>query len=266
MPAPASLAAHARGRHHRPRRTRGAAGPGAPRPAAAGRARAHRGRRRRRQLRRHDGAQGLYPDAPKPPMVVGYEVAGTVARRGDGVDGDRARRPRDGGHALRRLRLAGRRRRGASRAAARAADLRAGRRDPGQLRDRLGGAASATAGCSPASACWSTRRPAASGSPPRRSPSATAPRCAAPPRRPSTRHPRARRRPRARLPQPRLGARPGPFDVVLDAVGGALVPHAPMTCCARRPAGRVRRLLGRDRREAQPRRALRRRADAAAST
>jgi NADPH:quinone reductase-like Zn-dependent oxidoreductase len=29
---------------------------------------------------------GLYADAPKPPMVVGYEVAGTVAAVGDGVD------------------------------------------------------------------------------------------------------------------------------------------------------------------------------------
>ncbi|MFZ5470148.1 MAG: synaptic vesicle VAT-1 family membrane protein [Myxococcota bacterium] len=30
---------------------------------------------------------GLYPDAPKPPMVVGYEVAGTVGALGGGVEG-----------------------------------------------------------------------------------------------------------------------------------------------------------------------------------
>ena len=35
-------------------------------------------------------AQGLYPDAPKPPCVVGYEVAGTVDRLGQGVDGELA--------------------------------------------------------------------------------------------------------------------------------------------------------------------------------
>jgi NADPH:quinone reductase-like Zn-dependent oxidoreductase len=30
---------------------------------------------------------GLYPDAPKPPCVVGYEVAGTVAALGEGAEG-----------------------------------------------------------------------------------------------------------------------------------------------------------------------------------
>jgi NADPH:quinone reductase-like Zn-dependent oxidoreductase len=32
---------------------------------------------------------GLYADAPKPPMVVGYEVAGTISAVGDGVDASR---------------------------------------------------------------------------------------------------------------------------------------------------------------------------------
>src|SRR6202045_4200594 len=30
---------------------------------------------------------GLYADAPKPPCVVGYEVAGTILELGDGVTG-----------------------------------------------------------------------------------------------------------------------------------------------------------------------------------
>ena len=33
------------------------------------------------------GRVGLYPDAPKPPCVVGYEVAGDVDSLGDGVGG-----------------------------------------------------------------------------------------------------------------------------------------------------------------------------------
>src|SRR4051794_4782386 len=32
---------------------------------------------------------GLYADAPKPPMVVGYEVAGTIVAVGEGVDAAR---------------------------------------------------------------------------------------------------------------------------------------------------------------------------------
>ncbi len=52
---------------------------------------------------------GLYPDAPKPPCVVGYEVAGTVAAAGPGVSGglqagDRVLAPvRFGGYAERAL-------------------------------------------------------------------------------------------------------------------------------------------------------------------
>jgi NADPH:quinone reductase-like Zn-dependent oxidoreductase len=34
----------------------------------------------------HMARQGLYPDAPKPPCVLGYEVAGVVEAAGDGVD------------------------------------------------------------------------------------------------------------------------------------------------------------------------------------
>ena len=33
------------------------------------------------------GRVGLYPDAPKPPCVMGYEVAGDVDALGDGVEG-----------------------------------------------------------------------------------------------------------------------------------------------------------------------------------
>jgi NADPH:quinone reductase-like Zn-dependent oxidoreductase len=37
----------------------------------------------------HLARVGLYPDAPKPPAVVGYEVAGTIEAIGDGVPAER---------------------------------------------------------------------------------------------------------------------------------------------------------------------------------
>ncbi len=36
-------------------------------------------------------AQGLYPDAPKPPCVVGYEAAGVIDALGDWDGGARGR-------------------------------------------------------------------------------------------------------------------------------------------------------------------------------
>ena len=80
---------------------------------------------------------GLYPDAPKPPCVIGYEVAGEVESVGEGVDRLQGRRPGRRRHPLRRPGRARQRSRGTGPAAGRPAQLRAGRRDPGQLRDRL---------------------------------------------------------------------------------------------------------------------------------
>ena len=83
---------------------------------------------------------GLYPDAPKPPCVLGYEVAGEVESVGEGVSRARGRRPRRRRHPLRRPGRAGHGRRLAGLAAARGAELRAGSGLPGQLRHRLRGA------------------------------------------------------------------------------------------------------------------------------
>jgi NADPH:quinone reductase-like Zn-dependent oxidoreductase len=51
----------------------------------------------------------LYQDAPKTPCVVGYEVAGTILELGEGVQGLMPGSARVRGHAVRGLRLAGRR-------------------------------------------------------------------------------------------------------------------------------------------------------------
>ena len=75
---------------------------------------------------------------------------------------------------------------GRARAAAGRLELRGGGRAARSSTPRRTPAWSATAACAPASACSSTRRPAAWASPPRRSPSSWAPRCSAPHRRRST--------------------------------------------------------------------------------
>ena len=101
--------------------------------------------------------------------------------------------------------------------------LRAGRGDPGQLRDRLGGAARLRQRCARASACSSTRPPAASASPRTQ--------LAKPARRRGLRHGVAAasttRSGRARASTVRSttaatagGGGLGPLDLVLDAIGG----------------------------------------------
>lgn len=88
----------------------------------------------------HLARVGLYPDAPKVPSVVGYEVAGTIDAVGDGVDPARV-----GERVLAGTRFGGYAEIVNTAAAdtvppSRVDGLRAGRRDPGELRDRMGGA------------------------------------------------------------------------------------------------------------------------------
>ena len=89
----------------------------------------------------HLARVGLYPDAPKPPSVVGYEVAGTIEAVGDGVDASRV-----GERVLAGTRFGGY----AEIVNVKATDtvalpdtheLRAGRRRAGELRHRVGRAA-----------------------------------------------------------------------------------------------------------------------------
>jgi NADPH:quinone reductase-like Zn-dependent oxidoreductase len=88
----------------------------------------------------HLARVGLYPDAPKPPSVVGYEVAGTIDAVGDGVDPARVGErvfagTRFGGYAeIVNVQAAGR-----CGPTSGLADVRAGCGDPGELRHRLGG-------------------------------------------------------------------------------------------------------------------------------
>ena len=102
---------------------------------------ADRGQGGGHQLRRHDGpASASTPTPRRRPASLGYEVAGEVESVGEGVTEPRGRRPRHGRHPLRRPGRARHRARGAGPAAARAAQLRAGRGVPRQLRHRLRGA------------------------------------------------------------------------------------------------------------------------------
>jgi len=101
----------------------------------------------------HLARVGLYPDAPKPPAVVGYEVAGTIDAVGDGVDPARAGErvfagTRFGGYAeivnVQAARCC---------TDARRAELRAGCRDTGQTTPPRGLPCTATDRCGPASGC-----------------------------------------------------------------------------------------------------------------
>ena len=112
----------------------------------------------------HMARVGLYPDAPKLPSVVGYEVAGTIEAVGDDVDSSLRRPTRLGWNAFRRLRRNRQRQPIRRRWPARNAELRTGRRRPRQLRHRVGRtarlriAACRRAGADPRGGGWSRHR------------------------------------------------------------------------------------------------------------
>ena len=200
----------------------------------------------------HLARVGLYPDAPKVPSVVGYEVAGTIEAVGDGVDPARV-----GQRVLAGTRFGGY-----------AEIVNAGANDTVPLPDSMSfeqgaaipvnyatawAACTATARCGPASRCWCTPRPAASASR----------RCSWP--RPRARSCTARRRRASTLSSPRSASTAaidyrrdgwwkglGPYDIVLDAFGGTslkrsigllrpggrLVGLRPLRRCSRAKSGR----------------------------
>ena len=191
---------------------------------------------------------GLYPDAPKHAVRGRLRGRWDDSRAGGGAPSPtrseqrpaRARR-----HAVRRLRLAGRGGRRRRRGAARAAQLRAGRGDPRQLRHRLGGADRLRQPAAGRARAGPLRRR-------RRGHRRDADRQAQ--RRRGLRHRlagqarahhRARRGPRARLHPAGLGARPA--EVRRDPRRGRRqeLPSQLWPAAPGRPAGGLRRLLGR---------------------
>ena len=107
-------------------------------------------------------AQGLYPDAPKPPCVMGYEAAGVIDKVGDGV-ADERRGSRVialtsyGGHSDVVCVPAGQ-----ALAIPPGKDFDGGRRDPGELPDRLPHPVPRRLRSAPASGCSCTWPRAAS--------------------------------------------------------------------------------------------------------
>ena len=195
---------------------------------------------------------GLYADAPKPPCVVGYEVAGTIAAVGDGVDAGRVGErvmagTAFGGYASQVVVPAGRRR-----GAARAPVLRGGRRGAGRLRDGVGGAlrlrlaARRRARARPRRRRRRRHRRAAAGQARRRG----GPRhgVARQARAPA----RARPRPRDRLPHRRLVARPADLRPRRRRHRRGVVQALQRAAAPRRPPRRARRLVGPGGRDAQP--------------
>ena len=195
---------------------------------------------------------GLYADAPKPPCVVGYEVAGTIAAVGDGVDAGRVGErvmagTAFGGYASQvvvpQARCGG---------AARAPVLRGGRRGAGRLRHGVGVAVrlrlAARGRARPRPRCRRRcrhRRAAAGqarrGRGPRHGVAGQA-RAAA----------RARPRPRHRLPPRRLVARPAQLRPRHRRHRRRLVQALQRAAAPRRAPRRPRRVVRPGGRDAQP--------------